>query len=353
MENKKYDEGGVSVIIPVYNGVKYIDSCLKCVLAQSFENIQIILVNDGSTDESGEILDDYAQKYKNIETVHRENGGLGMARNSGMEVAKYEFVGFVDVDDTIKPDMYEKMYAFIKQTGADCVCCDINVVSFNGEEHQVIQPYEQREYKGDEVFPIKAALLGFSNSNIDGLPSACSKIYRKSIIDENQLLFNKRTHGEDWQFLLEYLATGASIAFLHEVPYNYIHHSRESLVTKYREDFFDVALNSRLLFERIYPEFDWTSSEKQKEKKDIPITSILYYRKYLNKAQLKKKAEYILRKCKEVRLYDTNESAHIYQNLYTAMEKNDSNRFFEILYKHTTIDYLKERAKQKMREAIK
>ena len=353
LREKAYDETGISVIVPVYNGIKFIDTCMDSVLSQTLKNIQIILVDDGSTDESGNILDAYAMKYDNVEVVHRENGGLGMARNSGMEVAKYEFIGCVDVDDTIVPEMYEEMYRFIKQTSADCVCCDINVVDFDKSEHSVIQPYDQKVYAGEDVREIKAALLGFSEKNTDGLPSAWSKLYRKSVIDKYHLAYNKRTHGEDWQFLLEYLATGASIAFLHKVLYNYIHHSKESLVTKYRDDFFDVALNSRLLFEQIYPEFDWNSPEKIKEKKDIPISSMLYFRKYLDKQQLQKKADYMLKKCKDIHLYHSEEKLRTYQELYTAVKNNDSKRFFDILYKHTTKDHLKDQLKQKIKEVVK
>ncbi len=349
-----YDQSGVSVIVPVYNGIKYIDSCMKSLLAQTLKNIQIILVDDGSTDGSSEFLDLYEDKYCNVETIHSKNRGLGMARNIGMDSSRYEFIGFVDIDDTICPDMFEKMHSFITNTGADCVTCDINVISVDGSQHVVEQPYEQRVYLGEELKEIEKVLLGFSTKNCDGLPSAWSKLYRKTIIDKYNLKFSTRTHGEDWQFLLEYLATGSNIAFLHEALYNYIHHSPTSLVTKYRKDYFDVAIESRLLFEKIYPDFEWNSIEKQIEYKNIPISSMLYYRKYhLEENKLKEYARHMLDICNEKNMYSKIESKLLYRNMYYTVKNKDYEKFFSLLIRNTNFKYYKEILKQTIKGIIK
>ena len=99
----------VSILIPVYNVENYLDKCLDSVISQTMNNIEIICVNDGSTDHSGEILEKYQKKDKRIIVVNKENGGLPSARNAGLEIARGKYIGFVDADDYINSDMYEKM----------------------------------------------------------------------------------------------------------------------------------------------------------------------------------------------------------------------------------------------------
>ena len=108
MNNKK--QPAVSIIVPVYNVSMYVEKCLQALVGQSLNNMEIILVDDGSTDTSGQICDQYAEKYQNIKVIHCENNGLGMARNRGLEIASGEYVGFVDSDDFISQRMYEILY---------------------------------------------------------------------------------------------------------------------------------------------------------------------------------------------------------------------------------------------------
>ena len=110
----------VSVVIPVYNPGKYFVPCLESVISQTiFDDMEIILIDDGSKDGSSDVCDDYAKKYPNISVFHQENSGVSVARNNGIEKAVGEFVGFVDADDFIEPQMYEKLYSTAKDTGAD------------------------------------------------------------------------------------------------------------------------------------------------------------------------------------------------------------------------------------------
>ena len=100
----------ISVIITAYNVEKYIRQCIESLLAQTFTSIEFILVDDGSTDRSGEICDQYAQQYEKIRVIHRLNGGPSAARNAGLAIAKGKYIGYVDGDDWIEPEMYRKMY---------------------------------------------------------------------------------------------------------------------------------------------------------------------------------------------------------------------------------------------------
>ncbi len=115
----------ISVIIPVYNVEQYLNRCVDSVINQTYKNLEIILVDDGSTDNSGKICDEYALKDNRIMVVHKKNGGAGSARNAGLDIAKGEYIGFVDSDDYIEPDMYEFLYDLLLQNKADVSCCNM------------------------------------------------------------------------------------------------------------------------------------------------------------------------------------------------------------------------------------
>lgn len=113
----------ISVIVPVYNAEKYLHRCVGSILAQTYTNLEIILVDDGSPDRCGEICDEYAAKDDRIRVIHQENGGLSAARNAGLDICTGEYIAFVDSDDYIRPEMYETMlYALQKYQVDLCVC---------------------------------------------------------------------------------------------------------------------------------------------------------------------------------------------------------------------------------------
>lgn len=113
----------ISIIIPIYNVEKYLPACLDSVLAQTYQNLEIILVDDGSPDGSGAICDAYAARDARIRVIHQKNGGVSSARNTGLDAAFGSFIGFVDPDDYIEPDMYRILYKRIQDTGADIAQC--------------------------------------------------------------------------------------------------------------------------------------------------------------------------------------------------------------------------------------
>lgn len=115
----------ISVIVPVYNVETYIERCLKSILMQTYKNMQVILVDDGSTDSSGVLCDKYAKKDARITVIHKKNGGISSARNAGLNVASGKYIGFVDSDDWIEPDMYQSMVRCMKQTGVKIVRCGV------------------------------------------------------------------------------------------------------------------------------------------------------------------------------------------------------------------------------------
>ena len=135
----------LSVIVPVYKVEKYIHNCVDSILKQTFSDFEVILVDDGSPDRCGEICDSYATLDKRIKVIHQSNGGLSAARNKGIEIARGEIIGFVDSDDEISADMYEKMLQYLDDNQLDIVCADTYSVK---NEKKTFRP----RYPEDKLF---------------------------------------------------------------------------------------------------------------------------------------------------------------------------------------------------------
>ena len=122
----------ISVIIPVYNVGEFLAPCLDSLLAQTYQNLEILLIDDGSTDASGTRCDEYAARDPRFKVTHKENGGVSSARNLGLDIAKGQYIAFVDSDDRVKPDYFEVLYRSMAETKADIVFCDAEVVDADG-----------------------------------------------------------------------------------------------------------------------------------------------------------------------------------------------------------------------------
>ena len=138
----------LSIVVPVYKVEKYLAECLDSILASSFSDFEILLVDDGSPDQCPAICDEYAKKDTRIKVVHKENGGLSSARNAGLTIATGKYVGFVDSDDRILPEMYAHMIASLEQESADIVCCGMRLLRDDG-----IVKYFKAWPKETQVYP--------------------------------------------------------------------------------------------------------------------------------------------------------------------------------------------------------
>ncbi|UZD42489.1 glycosyltransferase family 2 protein [Selenomonas sputigena] len=139
----------ISVVVPVYNNEKYLSRCIESILNQTYPNIEIILVDDGSTDQSGALCDDYGSRYVNVKVIHQENSGQAAARNAAMQHVHGSYIGYVDSDDWVEPDMYEYLFQLIKKYGGDCASIDFkmsdgNVAIQNAKERLIV-------LRGDEI----------------------------------------------------------------------------------------------------------------------------------------------------------------------------------------------------------
>lgn len=174
----------ISIIIPVYKVEKYLEKCIESVLKQTYTNLQIILVDDGSPDNCGKICDEYAKKDSRIEVIHKANGGLSDVRNVGISKAKGRYIGFVDSDDYIKEDMYEILLNLIKKYDADVSICNLYDV-IDGNECIRNKENGIREYSRLDI--LKEVLL---DKNIQSY--AWNKLYEKELFDEIKYPIGKK-----------------------------------------------------------------------------------------------------------------------------------------------------------------
>ncbi len=203
----------VSVIIPVYNCIKYLDNAVSSVISQTeFNSLEVILVDDGSTDGSEKLCDTYAEKYENISAIHQENSGVSVARNNGINAAKGEYIAFLDSDDEYNPEFISEM---LNASDADLVCCDYYV---NSEDESNIGKYfKEKKYMKNEFD------LGFFKGTVHTEFYSCwNKLYKKEIIENYHISFPVGVkYAEDMVFVFEYLKNCTSFEFIDKVLYHY------------------------------------------------------------------------------------------------------------------------------------
>lgn len=214
----------VSVVVPIYNVESYLEQCVDSILAQTLINIEVILVDDGSPDRCGEIADAYAQKDFRVKVIHQKNEGLGSARNAGIGNASGEYIGFVDADDWVKPEMFEGLYKAAKENDADIVVGG-HVEQLNGTEHaNCWHPLGGHTYsKKSEIKKIRAFLYGrgLDDKNVDPFPMRVwTSIYRMSMIKDAQLRF-ENIMSEDTIFNLDAYDNANTISFITNNNYCY------------------------------------------------------------------------------------------------------------------------------------
>lgn len=239
----------ISIIVPIYNTEKYLCRCLDSIITQSYSNIEIILVDDGSKDSSPSICDEYAQKDKRIIVVHKENGGLSSARNAGLAVATGEYIGFVDSDDYVSKDMYKILAENIPSDE----CAISNVMCVRSDESGKTWP-SSVPHTSDKTISsldfVKELMLHI------GDVSVCTKLFPKQIF--NNIKFREGSLNEDLLFMLDVLAEINTVYFVGCVGYYYFVRS-ESISSGYGKAVIDMVGNSlkvKELLDESYPELN-------------------------------------------------------------------------------------------------
>ena len=203
----------ISIIIPVYNVEKYLDRCLQSVLRQTYKNIEIILIDDGSSDSSVTICDKYAIEYANVTCVHKKNGGQSSARNEGLRHAKGDYVGFIDSDDWIAEDMYEYLLSLCKKNN-----CDVAEIVYKlsySENEILTQPKEKVR-----VLNNKEALQYFMYVGTKtGSYSACRCLFKRNLLEG--LFFREGKINEDLDFKYKALERCHGLAVSNQYKYHY------------------------------------------------------------------------------------------------------------------------------------
>ncbi len=200
----------ISVIVPVYNVEEYIEECVSSILAQTYKNIEVILIDDGSKDNSGMLCEAYQIKDDRVKVIHKENGGLSDSRNTGIEVAKGDYLAFIDSDDYIPNNYLEELWKTIKETESDIAMCVITPFVNKIEQCETAK-------KNIKIYLQKEAIEGMLCSRIR--PTACNKLYKRQLFGTIRYPKGKTT--EDVYVIVDILLQVTLVAETNRTTYFY------------------------------------------------------------------------------------------------------------------------------------
>lgn len=233
---EKMNRPYVSIIVPIYNVQQYLHRSLTSLLNQSLKNIEIILINDGSTDRSHEICKEYAKIDSRIKLITQKNSGVSIARNVGIENATADYIVFMDPDDEVNPQMYELLYNEIKNSDYDLIMCNY-YKCFNGQYIPIVLDYPSRLENNEEILILIFDMFAnqiYGEETVMG--SSCRGIYKKEMMLKYNIKFPQNIClREDLVFMIEYLLKCRKISIKEECLYYYFINSN-SAVTGYKED---------------------------------------------------------------------------------------------------------------------
>lgn len=244
----------VSIVVPMYNVEKYVGFCLDSLLAQSLEDIEIIAVDDGSPDSSGAIAEDYSRRDHRVRVVHRENGGLGSARNTGIECATGEYIGFVDSDDWVDESMFSDLYRAASEWGADIVRGGYEVWSNGKLVARKPHPLAGKVLQGrDEIEPFRMLLYGRMPEDSEPLPlpvEVWTSIYKRDLVQDSGVRF-RDILSEDTFFNIGVCKYAQRIAYIGECGYRYRKDGQPSITNSFNPRTVDryLGLARQLLFQ--------------------------------------------------------------------------------------------------------
>ncbi|MCW3161018.1 glycosyltransferase family 2 protein [Chryseobacterium oryctis] len=253
----------VSIIVPVYNVENYLAKCLDSLVNQTYQNIEILVVNDGSKDNSEVIIQEYAQKYpEKIKAFNKENGGLSDARNFGIDRTTGDFIGFVDSDDYVTPTMFEEMLNLAEKHEAKMVICNIQKVDQNENVTQKLTqiPNMPEKIILEKNFSVFSDLSYF----------ACNKLFKKELFNEKR--FKKGAHFEDIQLIPQLLLECEVVAQTQNFHYQYLERT-DSITKTHTErglDILKAVEDVEVFFEKS------RYSNKRKELKNFQIFEGVY-----------------------------------------------------------------------------
>lgn len=241
----------VSIVVPVYNTEKYLKRCLDSISNQTLKETEIIIVDDGSKEPCALLCDELAKTDSRIKVVHKQNGGLGFARNTAMEIATGEYIGFVDSDDYIDPVMYEKLYDTAVKNNADLAIsgfCFVGGNTFSEENDVVLKPYFSKEtvFKNEQIKDLLLGVVGALPNEPDDSRygvSVCKSIFKNSVIKEQELEFlsERKILSEDTLFMVDFIKHTACAVGVPGAYYCYCRND-DSLSKSYNKERFPKSI---------------------------------------------------------------------------------------------------------------
>lgn len=233
----------ISIIVPIYKSEKYLDRCIESIVNQTYKNLEIILVDDGSPDNCPKICDEYAKKDSRIVVVHKENGGVSSARNAGLDIAKGDYIAFVDSDDYIEKDMYLELLNGIKEKNSDIAVCNYVEINNNVRVRQNCK-YNASYIEKENILPL------FLMGNVL-TAHLWNKLYKKELFGD--IRFKKYNMVEDLDIMYLILEKCNKIRYINKEYYNYFYDGEITLTRRYNvsmiNDFRNVINNMYKHFE--------------------------------------------------------------------------------------------------------
>ena len=240
----------ISVVVPVYNVELYLRQCLDSIINQSYSNLEIILVDDGSQDQSLKICEDFASKDSRIKVIHQKNAGVSVARNKGIEAATGEYITFLDSDDWIEKEMYKEMMRItIQHQDVDIVMCDVLNVKNNNTEKITVDIRNGFYSRQDIIKELYPTLIVAENLGRLPIVSTCICLFKKSLLENNKIQFDASIrYSEDYLFMAKVMLHARSFYYLKEVFLYYYRQYNLSRSKKYKPEWWIhlLSLNSKL-----------------------------------------------------------------------------------------------------------
>ena len=315
----------VSVIIPVYNSERFLKECLDSVLKQSLSNIEIIIINDGSTDNSEEICKTYLFDPR-VQYYCKQNEGTSAARQDGLERATGDYVGFVDSDDWLEPNMYEIMYNTAIKENADIVMCGFFKDNYPRERESIVSGVYDRYRIEYEILPRTLAFIGESGENAVINWSNCFRLFKRKTILDNNISFDRSIRrSEDLQFTFEVTLVSNVIASICD---EHLYHVRmsDNNASKSRSYTKDFWLKYRLLIEHLYMTVDLYKRQDLSQQMNLCVfflaESVIkneYTAAMLTRSEKKKKLDAVLQD-------------EYVKNALSKLPKEKFNRHYTIVY---------------------